>query len=101
MMSSMSPAPGFRFGQTTDGRDLQSFDRSHGGDKLVIRDDFDQDRSEHDLKKAQRAADSADEDAEFAIEYVYAAIEEAEYAVLDAELAHVQVDELAGANAGS
>ena len=33
---------------------------------------------------AQRKADSAEEDAEFAIEYAYWAVEEAEYAVLDA-----------------
>jgi hypothetical protein len=62
-----------------------------------IRKAFDKDRAEHDAKKAQRAAESADEDAEFAIEYAYAAIGEAEYAVLGAELAHKEADELAGA----
>jgi hypothetical protein len=52
-------------------------------------------RAAHDLKSAQRAAQRADDDAEFAIDYAYAAIEEAEYAVLDAELAHAEAEELA------
>ena len=62
-----------------------------------IRSAFDKDRTAHDAKKAQRAAESADEDADFAIDFAYAAIEEAEYAVLDAQLAHAQADEVANA----
>jgi len=54
-------------------------------------------RAAHDLKAAQRAAENADEDAAFAIDYAYAAIEEAQYAVLDADLAHREADELADA----
>jgi hypothetical protein len=54
-------------------------------------------RAAHDADAAQRAAESADEDAAFAIDFAYAAIEEAEYAVLDADLAHMEADELAAA----
>jgi hypothetical protein len=52
-------------------------------------------RAAHDLKSAQRAAPQAAEDAEFAVDYAYAAMEGAEYAVLDAELAHLEAEELA------
>jgi hypothetical protein len=52
-------------------------------------------RAAHDLKSAQRAAQRADDDAEFAVDYAYAAIEEAEFAILDAELAHLEAEELA------
>lgn len=62
-----------------------------------IRREVDQDRATHDLKHAQKAAQRADDDAAFAIDYVYAALAEAEYAVLDAYLAHKEVDELAQA----
>jgi hypothetical protein len=51
----------------------------------------------HDAKAAQRAAEQADQDASYAIDYAYAAIEEAQYAVLDADLAHRHADELAQA----
>jgi hypothetical protein len=51
-------------------------------------------RASHDLKAAQRAAERADNDAAFAVDYAYAAIEEAEYAVLDADLAHMEADEM-------
>jgi len=54
----------------------------------------------HDLKSAQRAADRADGDAAYAIDYARAAIAEAEYAVLDAVLAHQEVDELAATGGG-
>jgi hypothetical protein len=46
---------------------------------------------------AQRTADGAEADADFAVDYALAAIEEAEYAVLDATLARMEADELAGA----
>jgi hypothetical protein len=61
----------------------------------AVRNTADDRRAAHDLKSRQRAAQRAGDDAEFAIEYAYAAIEEAEYAVLDAELAHLEVEELA------
>jgi len=59
--------------------------------------DIDEKRATHDLKAAQRRADSAEEDAGFAVELAYGAVVEAEYAVLDAALARVQADELAAA----
>jgi hypothetical protein len=54
-------------------------------------------KAAHDAKAAQRAAEQADDDASYAIDYAYAAIEEAQYAVLDATLAHRHADELAQA----
>ena len=48
------------------------------------------------LKAAQRAADSAEDDAAWAIDYAYAAIDEADYAVLQAMLARMDADALAG-----
>jgi hypothetical protein len=52
-------------------------------------------RAEHDQNVANRAADNAEDDAAFAIDYAYGAIEEAEYAVLDATLARMDADALA------
>ena len=66
-----------------------------------IRREVDKDRAAHDLKHAQKAAQRADDDAAFAIDYVYAALAEAEYAVLDAYLAHKEADELAQATSSS
>jgi hypothetical protein len=54
-------------------------------------------KAAHDAKAAQQAAEKADDDASYAIDYAYAAIEEAQYAVLDALLAHQHADELAQA----
>jgi hypothetical protein len=51
-------------------------------------------RATHDLKAAQHAAERADKDAAFAVDFALAAIEEAEYAVLDADLAHMDADEM-------
>jgi hypothetical protein len=62
-----------------------------------IRDDIDEKRAAHDLKRALRNADGAEADADFAVDFAIAAIEEAEYAVLDATLARMNADELAGA----
>ncbi len=59
-----------------------------------IRDDIDAKRAEHDIDRAQRRAEGAEEDAGFAISFAYASIEEAEYAVLDAALARMEADEL-------
>jgi len=61
----------------------------------AVQKNFDDKKAAHDLKSAQKAADQADDDASFAISYAYAAIDEAEYAVLDADLAHMEADELA------
>lgn len=60
-----------------------------------IRHDIDDKRAAHDLKAAQRAADQAESDAAYAVDYAYAAVEEAEYAVLDAALSRMEADELA------
>jgi hypothetical protein len=64
-----------------------------------IRHEVESKKAEHDLKAAQRSADSAEEDAKFAIEYAYWAVEEAEYRVLDATLARMKADSLAGSRA--
>ncbi len=53
-------------------------------------------KGEIDLDLAKRRADNAEADAEFAIEFAYTAIGEAEYAVLDANLARKEADELSG-----
>ena len=66
----------------------------------TIRDDIDRRRAEHDVDKAQRRAENAEDDALFAIDYAYAAIEEAEYAVLDAALARIEADEIVAESAG-
>ena len=56
-------------------------------------------KAEIDLDQAKRRADNAEADAEFAIEFAYTAIGEAEYAVLDANLARKEADELSGVSA--
>jgi hypothetical protein len=58
------------------------------------RDNLRDARTAVDIKSAQMDADQADQDAEFAIDFAYSAIDEAEYAVLDAILAHKDLDEL-------
>ena len=58
-----------------------------------VREDVEGRKTEHDLHKAQRRADWAEDDARFAIDFAYSAIGEAEYAVLDASLARMQADE--------
>jgi hypothetical protein len=60
----------------------------------AVREDIDEKKAAHDLAQAQRAANSAEDDAAYAIDYAYAAVEEAEYAVLEAELARMDADEL-------
>jgi hypothetical protein len=65
----------------------------------AVRQSADDRRADHDLKSKQHAAQKADDDAAFAVNYAYAAIEEAEYSVLDADLAHKEADELAAAQA--
>ena len=54
-------------------------------------------KEEHDVRVAQRRAENAEADAEFAIDFAYSAIVEAEYAVLDAVLAKKEADQLTAA----
>jgi hypothetical protein len=61
----------------------------------AARENIEEKRGEHDLNAAQRAADRAEGDAAFAVDYAYGAIEEAEYAVLYAALARKDADDLA------
>ena len=62
-----------------------------------IRDDIEGKRAEHDVDRAERRAEHRADDAAFAVDFAYSAIEEAEYAVLDAELARKEADELSAA----
>ena len=71
--------------------------RSWNEQMAAMHKDIDEKRTAHDVKTVQRHADSAEEDAEFAIELAYGAVVEAEYAVLDAALARMQADEMAAA----
>jgi len=73
----------------------QSLQSSWDDHLKAVRKSADERRAAHDLKTKQRAAQRADDDAGYAIDYAYAAVEEAEYAVLDAELAHKEADEVA------
>jgi hypothetical protein len=57
-------------------------------------------KEQHDVRVAQRRTETAEADAEFAIDFAYSAVVEAEYAVLDAALARKEADELA-ATAGA
>ena len=72
-----------------------SVQRSWHDHLAAVRKGADDRKAAHDLKTRQRAAERADQDAAFAIDYAHAAIEEAQYAVLDADLAHREADELA------
>ena len=63
----------------------------------AVRDNVEEKKATHDRNSAERAADRAEDDAAFAIDYAYAAVEEAEYAVLDAILARMKADDLAKA----
>ena len=56
-------------------------------------------KAEIDLDRAKERADNTEADAEFAIEFAYTAIGEAEYAVIDANLARKEADELSGVSA--
>ncbi len=76
-----------------------SVQRSWDEHLAAVRENINDRKAAHDLSAAQWAADQADIDASFAIDYAYAAVEEAQYAVLDAELAHIQVVELLDAGA--
>jgi hypothetical protein len=66
----------------------------------AVHDRIDEANAKLDLAQAQRAAETAESDALYAIAYAYAAIEQAEYSVLHAEFARTKADELeAGAHA--
>lgn len=52
-------------------------------------------KAERDLKRAERRADDAEQDAADAIALVLYALDQAEYAVVDAVLARADADELA------
>jgi len=78
-----------------------SVQRSWNDHLAAVRNNLGNAQVAMDLRSAERAADQADDDASFAIDYAYAAIEEAEYAVLDAELAHANVDALSKESAST
>jgi hypothetical protein len=69
--------------------------RSWSDHVAAVRQNVEEHRAAHDLKSAQKAADRAEDDALFAIDYAYAAVDEAEYAVLDAMLTRMDADALA------
>jgi hypothetical protein len=60
-----------------------------------VREHVESKKAEHDVRAAQRKADTAEADATFAIDFAYAAVVEAEHAVLDAALARMEADEAA------
>jgi hypothetical protein len=73
--------------------------RSWSQHVAAVKENIDDRKAEHDVDRANKRAEHAEGDAAFAIDYAVAAIEEAEYAVLDASLARMEADELAGASA--
>lgn len=73
--------------------------RSWSQHVAAVKEDLTDRRAEHDLDRANKRAENAEGDAAFAIDYAVAAIDEAEYAVLDASLARMEANELAGASA--
>ena len=73
--------------------------RSWSQHVAAVKEDLTDRRAEHDVDRANKRAENAEGDAAFAIDYAVAAIDEAEYAVLDASLARMEADELAGASA--
>jgi hypothetical protein len=58
-----------------------------------VRHDVDDKKAAHDAKRAEDRADGSEVDAQFAIEYAFAAIEEAQYAVLNAILARAEAED--------
>ena len=55
--------------------------------------------AEADLARAQRHADHAEADAQYAIDFAYSAIAEADYAVINAQVARKHADDLAAGTA--
>jgi hypothetical protein len=60
-----------------------------------LRAERDDRHAAHDLKKADRRADDAEEDAAYAVDLALQMLDEAEYAVAEAVLARLDADELA------
>jgi hypothetical protein len=71
--------------------------RSWNEHMSVARQNLRDAQSAVDVKTAQIDAKQADDDAAFAIDFASSALDEAEYAVLDAILAHKDLDELVDA----
>ena len=69
--------------------------RSWNEHLAAVRTDVDNRKEAHDLKSAQRAADRAEDNAVWAIDYALAAVDEADYAVQNAILAQMDADALA------
>ncbi len=65
-------------------------------DELVakVRKDVEGKRAEHDVHKANKRAEHAEEYASSTIAFAYSAVVEAEYAVLDATLARMDADQV-------
>ena len=80
-------------GQVSDWWD--GVQRSWDDHITAVRDNVENKKATHDRNSAEQAADRAEDDAAFAINYAYAAVEEAEYAVLDAILTRMNADDLA------
>ncbi len=59
-----------------------------------VREDLENRKAEHDVHKAQKRAERAEDYASFEIELAYSAVVEAEYAALDAVLARMDAEQL-------
>jgi|HubBroStandDraft_6_1064221.scaffolds.fasta_scaffold1062017_2 hypothetical protein len=70
--------------------------RSWNKHLAAARTDLDNRKEVHDLKSAQRAADRAQDNAVWAVDYALAAVDEADYAVQSAILAQMDADARAG-----
>ena len=66
----------------------------------AVRDDMERKKVAHDVGKARRRAERAEDDAFVAIDAAYWAVVEAEYAALDAVLARMDADDAAAAEGG-
>ena len=73
------------------GSDLQSSWNKH---IAKVREDLENRKAEHDVHKAQKRAERAEDYASFEIELAYSAVVEAEYAALDAVLARMDAEQL-------
>jgi hypothetical protein len=73
------------------GSDLQSSWNKH---IAKVREDLESRKAEHDVHKAQKRAERAEDYASFEIDLAYSAVVEAEYAALDAVLARMDAEQL-------
>jgi hypothetical protein len=73
------------------GSDLQ---RSWNEHIAKVREDLESRKAEHDVHKAQKRAERAEDYASFEIDLAYSAVVEAEYAALDAVLARMDAERL-------